>query len=74
MVSDNSHTSVSTSSSTLSLELDLCASEDYEPIHLDAPVSHSFTNGTNFNINQNFEGKDELRTTYSKLPRRIALK
>ena len=29
-----------------------------EPIHVDAPMSHSFTDGTDFNIGQNFKSKD----------------
>ena len=51
MVSDNPRTlALTSSSSASSSELELYASEDHKPIHVDAPMSHSFTDGTNFNI------------------------
>ncbi|GMN49307.1 hypothetical protein TIFTF001_018473 [Ficus carica] len=54
-VSDNPHTS--TSASVSSSEF----AEDFEPVHVKAPVSHSFTDNTNFRVVQEFESTDELK-------------
>lgn len=49
------------SASVSSSELEFCVAEDFEPVHVEAPVSHSFTDSTNFRVGQEFESTDELK-------------